>query len=645
MFSDDFAAAPTGDGSRRSSLQLGDVASRRFLFVRRDLPPRKASEVIEAFAPERVILQSGTPGKPTYHLLVAELVRHLLEKSEEPTAGQAAAGLPPVPALEASSEADEAPDRCIVLEGDQPVGFFDVEVDVPDVQRGHSPYDPDPETVPRLLMAEMERTVTVGRTISLLVSLAHPDLTEDLGLPLALPLGSVVDLYVRTRGGLEVEGPREGSLVVTEEVETLPVQFRLRAEDSPGEGRVELLTFFRGSCLGRLVLPVTVTSEPLLPNRPVRYGRELYPDGAPEPDLTLIIQEHGDPTRPELLVRLWSADSAVQGKIYGPIRLRADPRAHFDAFFRDVEGLGDDDPKTRPRAIARLERKGAELFQALLPEDLRVLLWSQRRRIKTLRVESEEPWIPWELCRLVGYEGGRIVEGGFFCEEFEMGRWILGVRRRHDLRIRRVGLITPVAEGVLGAREKEGGIRGFLEREGVCVEPISCRYLPILRALASAAFDAFHFAGHGAYRSGDPNSRSQILLDEREVLTPEDLSGEVSNLGRTRPLVFLNACQTGRVGHTLTDLGGWAPKVLQTGAGAFLGTLWSVSDRGAEIFARTFYEELLAARKPIGQAVRQARLAVRRELPGDPAWLAYSLYANPLTRSVNEAPETTNAAQ
>jgi hypothetical protein len=541
---------------------------------------------------------------------------------------------PPVPALDASARADEAPNHCVVLDEGELIGFFDVDVDVPDVQRGRGPEGLEPEVVPRLLAAEMEQEVELGQTVSLLLSLAAPERTGDSGLPLALAIGAVVDVYVRPRSGFELEGPREARLVVTEEPETLPAQFRLRAVE-PGEARVEVLVFHLGSCLGRLVLSPVITQGPVSKVSPSRYERELHPDSAPEPDLALTIHEIGDRHGPALLIRLWSAKSSFQGKPFGPIPLRLDPPRYFEGFFRDVEGLGGGDDKAQKMATERLRRKGAELFQTLLPKDLQVLLWSLRRRIRSLRVESQEPWIPWELCRLVGRERGQIVESGFFCEKFVMARWVLGVKRKSALRLRRIGVIAPASSGLPSAQEERRQLLGIQE-EDLQVEPIPSRYLEVLKALASGTYDGFHFAGHAMHRDPDPN-RSGLLLDDQDMLSPEDLSGKVGNLGKTWPLVFLNACQTGRNSFSLTDMGGWAPKFLGAGAAAFLGALWEVSDKGAEVFARTFYQELLAEKKPIGEAVRQARIAVRTELPGNPAWLAYTLFAEPL--AVVDAPQ------
>ena len=112
-------------------------------------------------------------------------------------------------------------------------------------------------------------------------------------------------------------------------------------------------------------------------------------------------------------------------------------------------------------------------------------------------------------------------------------------------------------------------------------------------------------------------------------LTPENLNVCARSLPANCPLVFLNACETGRVGQSLSELGGWPKQFLGAGASAFLGTLWKVSDRQAREFAKIFYTEFLAG-TPIGEAVRVSRREIHQRYPGDPSWLAYTVYAHPL---------------
>ena len=65
---------------------------------------------------------------------------------------------------------------------------------------------------------------------------------------------------------------------------------------------------------------------------------------------------------------------------------------------------------------------------------------------------------------------------------------------------------------------------------------------------------------------------------------------------------------------------------MKGGAGAFIGTLWSVGDRPARIFSETLYSELLNSSN-LAEATRKAREASRNA--GDATWLAYVVYGHP----------------
>jgi hypothetical protein len=116
-------------------------------------------------------------------------------------------------------------------------------------------------------------------------------------------------------------------------------------------------------------------------------------------------------------------------------------------------------------------------------------------------------------------------------------------------------------------------------------------------------------------------------LENQETLTSEDLSGRVNNLGRAKPVVFFNVCQIGRSAMSLTDFGGWARQFLHAGAGAFIGAYWSIYARPAYDFAKELYSRLLSGIS-ISRAVQEARLAIKPA--GDPTWLAYTVFADPL---------------
>jgi CHAT domain-containing protein len=69
-----------------------------------------------------------------------------------------------------------------------------------------------------------------------------------------------------------------------------------------------------------------------------------------------------------------------------------------------------------------------------------------------------------------------------------------------------------------------------------------------------------------------------------------------------------------------------ASQSLRAGAGAFIGTHWSVYDQAALTFAQEFCRRVLAG-SPVGRAAREARGAIKSGR--DPTWLAYTVFADP----------------
>ena len=612
----------------RGGLQLWQIASGRFVQVAADWTVERARAAIDLFPRAFAVVRDRAAPEETYWLLTPGEARSLLAEGAGSVVGEvlAVAEIAPVPALDAPLDVEEAPDVCVVLEKGEPVGISHPDQDIPDIQRG--PGDDGAGFVSRLLVAEFERRVPLGKTLTLLLSLAESVDSGEENLPLALPLGTKVDLLVYEVEGFEILGEREASLVVSSEPKTLPVRFRLQPTRL-GSGRIEILAFHGSQCLGRLSLAPVVIERSEASGPIVCYETGLATPG-PEPDLTLEIRETGAALQRQLRLRLISAKPGRQVKSFDPIPLELNPSLYISDLFRDMEALEGADARQQETATRRLAARGADLFESIFPEDLRVLLWSLRSQIRTLHISSEEPWIPWELCRLVGRdENGMIVEGKFFCEQFAMARWPYGTPLKPTLSLQRIALIVPGSSGLSAAgkeREERLGI-GDGERR---VEPIPCRYVDVASALASGSYDGLNLAGHGLFRGPDPN-RSRLELDDGDELAPWDLRGEIANLGRATPLVFLNACQAGRADFSMTKIGGWGPRFLGAGAAAFIAPYWSIRDQAAGAFARAFYRHLLAG-EPIGEAARSARLEVREAFPGNPTWLAYTVFADPLAR-------------
>ncbi|MBM4431623.1 MAG: CHAT domain-containing protein [Chloroflexi bacterium] len=612
-------------------MYLHEVAMDTFVVLQADWPAGKARHLIESLNPTHVIVHRTDGPRHLYYLFTRSLALGRLAAYHDHVPVREALDLhehTSTPVADAYARAEGAPDRAVVIEEGRVVGFFDAAV----APRGptrrdlHLPERGSVEPVPRSLVVDFPEQVRLAETVSLLVSLSA-EAVAAAALPLALAVGTQVDIVVQPRRGFDLVGPAEGSLVIADPEETLPLQFKLKATGL-GPAQVRILAFQQGQPLGMITLAPTVIAATETVSEPARsHEQPMTPISVHVPDLSLLILEHQSQGKPAITFRLSAVNPSLglNLKLFGPVVLRMPPLEYFNEFFQDIENLPLRTAQDKARAEQRLAGKGLTLFEKAMPEDLQVLLWSLRERIRSVQVQSEEPWIPWELCKLQGKEDGRVVEGPFLCEAFDMTRWLPQIGFQPTLTLQKMALVVPQDSGLPFAASERDYVLS-LAKSGRHVKRVPARFLELTKALARGECDGWHFTGHGGFRAPDPN-RSAMLLENREELTPEDLSGVVQNLGLTHPLVFLNACQIGRGAMSLTGIGGFAERFLRAGAGAFIGAYWSVYDQAAHDFAKALYSRLLGG-MAIGQAVREARAAVKPL--GDPTWLTYTLFADPL---------------
>jgi CHAT domain-containing protein len=166
---------------------------------------------------------------------------------------------------------------------------------------------------------------------------------------------------------------------------------------------------------------------------------------------------------------------------------------------------------------------------------------------------------------------------------------------------------------------------------GARIEVHPLRRQHLQEAFERGTFDVLHLAAHGSFGGTSAADASAVVTDDG-LFHAADLSPRLlGHLRRSEPLIVFNTCHSGRLGFSLTRLGSWGAKFVHLGCGAFVGTLWPVTDEAALEFARSFYL-FLAQGFTIGEAMMQSRLAVRMRRPNDPTWLAYCCFADPQAR-------------
>jgi hypothetical protein len=269
------------------------------------------------------------------------------------------------------------------------------------------------------------------------------NLAEVGTLPLTASVGETIDVVVQASGGLEIVGRTDGELKVTE-TSTPALLFKVGG-CTIGPGEVTVLVFQQGHGVGQIPVAVRVVQQVSQTN-PESATVRIEAGVASPPDLQLLVLERGSVGDLTYEMRLTAADPGLllNLKPFGPVRLPQEPRSFFTDFYADVEAILTS-PATPKQKMQRLAKKGDYLFANLVPPAAGDHLWKLRSRIRSVQVQSEEPWIPWEMIKLSGKDDhGVIVPGGFLCEEFEVTRWVPGVPFQHELTLNDMGEVTTV---------------------------------------------------------------------------------------------------------------------------------------------------------------------------------------------------------
>ncbi len=337
----------------------------------------------------------------------------------------------------------------------------------------------------------------------------------------------------------------------------------------------------------------------------------------------------------ELTVQYDEGARTLSFKGYPQQDLGRNVHAVLDELLKSIgEGADTPDDEARATVTRRLEGIGEELFEELVPkelrEGLRKLVEGATLPAAHLHVQSNETFIPWELLRIPGRtRDGSTPEssGAFLGEAFCLTRWLDGFEPSIALPLRELALVTAREVELDHAEQETDSIR-LLADELHHVTEIEATPGAMVEALGSGRYDGCHFTGHGFFSFLEPSGLSHLHVGEGS-LNSYDLPATSVGMIQTRPLVFANACYSGRGGPGLTGTGGLARAFLKAGAGAYIGAHWEVLDASASKLAFAFYRGLLVGRLSVGEAMHQARTEVRNLFPGDPTWLAYAVFAHP----------------
>ncbi len=416
------------------------------------------------------------------------------------------------------------------------------------------------------------------------------------------------------------------TLDVTDEDQEVRGGFLLRAHTTDDDLPTTIYVRFSHANLpvGQLELPTTISptrtriAAPRAAN--IGGGIRLSFDPAPPPDLVFHISQTHD-GKFEIVVDRRSGERRFDNWPLGEFPIQGDPAVFAESVLQQFRMARELQPPEQ--RAGRIDGLGVDLWWQL-PEHFRDFYWEQMHGQQlSIAINSQEPYIPWELIK-----PQRTKAGGETAEmlglAFSMARWKQGRFYPDPLKVAGFAAIAPtypdnpLQHTSLEAQELE-------RRYGARLVP--GQYGEVTALLRSTGVQAIHFAGHGRFEPTTPTDSKIELADH--PLVPSDV--RTATVGRTdRPLMFVNACEVGNQGWSLTQIGGWADTFCDAGCTAFVGPYWAVNDRVAKKAAILFYDELGA-----GRTLGQAMQAIRRRFWEDdefqyhPTWLAYSLHCHP----------------
>lgn len=457
----------------------------------------------------------------------------------------------------------------------------------------------------RYLRGSFPDATRPGQVFSVLVSVVRSG-----GVPLkpfAVPAGGTSVALIIDAPGLRVLSDHRQTVLVPAADDSEPVKFDL-VGDIPGPQRLSITAWDGGSYLGELIVEVSIEID--APARPERIAMSETREGRTDGEVTLLVRY--DPLQRAYRFEFIDVDYPEEVSS----QLVYDPGPAVERLVRRLNALAEGTAGYSAEATrSYLVNEGLQLWQELLPEALRAQFWERQRRITQLTILTNRDVVPWEL--LYPKDPGH--EAGFLVEQFPVTRAIYGRTRPRTLQLRPARFVVPPSSPPDAKTE----VRALAKVLGTRLNTVS-ELMPLLHLIDNGRFGVLHFACHSRF---DPEDGSSIRLDS--TFTPTFLATAATDqtLAKTKPVVFINACRSLGQVPSYNKLDGWAEKFMRAGAGAFIGSLWEVTDETARAFAENLYERLVIG-ESLGVAVMAARRAVASE-PGDPSWLAYAVYGDP----------------
>ena len=261
-----------------------------------------------------------------------------------------------------------------------------------------------------------------------------------------------------------------------------------------------------------------------------------------------------------------------------------------------------------------------------------------RITLNTIQIVSDEPFVPWEIMQVADELRAPRIDAEILSVRHAVGRWITdeSCQIRPSISLQEMAVFAsdystvPSILTKLTWAEKEAQDLESLYKD----KPKAVRYKlqkdAVLQFLKQGKAQVVHFSCHGRMDQRAPSRSTLLLEDNQSDFIPAMVKTQDSQrgIGAQHPLVFLNACQVGGTGVTLSFVTGWPQAFLAMGASAVIAPLWSVGDQSARDIAESFYKFVIGS-SPISLGAALQKIRDQFKETRQMTYLAYLLYGDP----------------
>ena len=483
---------------------------------------------------------------------------------------------------------------------------------------------------------DTELPVKPGRTFTVAVYLDKtPSRADEVVEPFELrdPPGDeeiVVDVWLTSTPHFSIEGSATDVIVLRRNEDastrapfTVTVRDPVPVDAGPPALRARFDYGLRASGSVRREIPI-IAGDNVITNgqpEPASSDRLVLDPNAGSPDLTIGIAPTGGSNDRYKVV--------LKTGLLGGVTVEDEWNLSKDSATYVAETMGgftakNATPLARRRA---LEGAGMEFFTSS-PKQFQHLYWrliDAGTPPTTVLLISEERSVPWELMipsrRTADGQFQQLAPLGVQCA---IGRW-------HGDDYVCPGQVVPLRDSLVLAPTYNPPLPQATAERDLILELFPGQSVPATFDELDAFYAAhtaslFHFVCHGR----DATLQAIKLLQNQVLWANQVRAGGLGVACRkSRPLIFLNACEVGRPGAGLAAVGGFAASFIGCDAGAVIAPLWAVDDGVAHQVAVTFYDTVKKKpRTPFADILRDLRAKAYAD-GGEDSYAAYCFYGDP----------------